>query len=44
MEQDIKAARIEAMKQHDKVVSGVYSVVLNKTMPSGIEKRAKGGE
>lgn len=44
LEQDIKAARIEAMKQHDKVVSGVYSVVLNKIMLAGIEKRAKGGE
>ena len=41
---EIKSARIAAMKAHDKSVSGVLSVVLNKIMLAEIEIRAKGGE
>ncbi len=41
---EIKNARIAAMKAHDKSVSGVLSVVLNKIMLAEIEIRAKGGE
>lgn len=44
LEQDIKSARIEAMKQKDKVASGVLSVVLNKIMLATIEKRKDGAE
>ena len=42
LENEIKASRIEAMKNKDKVVSGVFSVVLNKIMLATIEKREKG--
>ena len=44
LKDDIKAARIEAMKAHDKNTSGVLSVVLNKIMLAEIELRAKGAE
>ena len=41
---EIKSARIAAMKAHDKSVSGVLSVVMNKIMLAEIDIRAKGGE
>lgn len=44
LKDDIKNARIQAMKAHDKTVSGVLSVVLNKIMLAEIELRAKGAE
>ena len=44
LKDDIKNARIQAMKAHDKTVSGVLSVVLNKIMLVEIELRAKGAE
>lgn len=41
---EIKKARIEAMKAKDEPLKAVYSVVLNKTMLAGIEKRTAGEE
>ena len=44
LKDEIKSARIAAMKNHDKNASGVLSVVLNKIMLAEIELRAKGEE
>lgn len=41
---EIKKARIDAMKAKDKALSAVYSVVLNKTMQAAIEKRTASQE
>lgn len=42
LQDDIKKARIEAMKAKDKATLNVLSVVLNKIMLATIEKREKG--
>lgn len=42
LQDDIKKARIEAMKAKDKTTLNVLSVVLNKIMLATIEKREKG--
>lgn len=44
LDEEIKKARIQAMKDKDKVASGVLSVVLNKIMLARIDKREKGQE
>lgn len=44
LKDDIKKAKIDAMKAHDKNASGVLGVVLNKVMLAEIELRAKGAE
>lgn len=42
LQDDIKKARIEAMKAKDKITLNVLSVVLNKIMLATIDKREKG--
>ena len=41
---ELKKANIQAMKDKDQVARSIYSVVLNKTMLEGIKKREKGAE
>ena len=41
---ELKKANIQAMKDKDTVARSIYSVVLNKTMLEGIKKREKGEE
>lgn len=39
---EIKKANVEAMKAHDSVAKGIYSIIMNKYMLLTIEKRDKG--
>ena len=41
---EIKKANVQAMKDKDTIARSIYSVVLNKTMLEGIKKREKGEE
>lgn len=41
---ELKKANVQAMKDKDMVARSIYSVVLNKTMLEGIKKREKGEE